>query len=141
MNFQRDRRREQPEINLIPMIDVLLVILIFMMVTTTFSQFSELEINLPTAQADKPEEKPATINVAVDATGHYTVNAQPYIGKNVSGLADELKRAAGAANPEPVVIISADAASTHQAVVNVMEAARIAGLTHITFATQAQSAK
>lgn len=141
MNFQRDRRREQPEINLIPMIDVLLVILIFMMVTTTFSQFSELEINLPTAQANKPEEKPATINVAVDASGRYTINAQPYIGKEVAGLADALKGAVGASNPEAVVIISADAASTHQSVVNVMEAARQAGLTHITFATQAQSAK
>lgn len=141
MNFQRGKQREQPEINLIPMIDVLLVILIFMMVTTTFSQLSELEINLPTAQADKPEEKPSSINVAVDASGRYTVNGQPFVGKNVDGLADALKRASGAANPETVVIISADAASTHQSVVNVMEAARQAGLSHITFATQAQSAK
>lgn len=136
MNFQRGKQREEPEINLIPMIDVLLVILIFMMVTTTFSQFSELQINLPTAQADKPEEKPTAINVAVDVAGHYTVNGKPYAGKDVDGLALELKRAAGNATPEPVVIISADANSTHQSVVNVMEAARQAGLSRLTFATQ-----
>ena len=139
MNFQRGKQREEPEINLIPMIDVLLVILIFMMVTTTFSQFSELQINLPTAQADKPEEKPATVNVAVDAAGHYAVNGKAFAGKNVDGLALELKRAAGSATPEAVVIISADANTTHQAVISVMEAARQAGLSHITFATQAQT--
>ncbi len=139
MNFQRGKQREEPEINLIPMIDVLLVILIFMMVTTTFSQFSELQINLPTAQADKPEEKPATVNVAVDASGHYAVNGKAFAGKNVDGLALELKRAAGSATPEPVVIISADANATHQAVISVMEAARQAGLSRITFATQTQA--
>lgn len=140
MNFRRGRQREELEINLIPMIDVLLVILIFLMVTTTFSQFAELQINLPTAQAEKPEEKPATVNVAVDAGGRYVVNGKPYSGQNVEGLAQELKRAAGN-TPEPVVIINADASATHQAVVNVMEAARQAGLSRITFATQAQNSK
>lgn len=140
MNFRRGRQREELEINLIPMIDVLLVILIFLMVTTTFSQFAELQINLPTAQAEKPEEKPATVNVAVDAAGRYVVNGKPYSGQNVEGLAQELKRAAGN-TPEPVVIINADASATHQAVVNVMEAARQAGLSRITFATQAQNSK
>jgi len=141
MNFQRGRQREEPEINLIPMIDVLLVILIFMMVTTTFSQFAELQINLPTAQADKPEDKPASINVAVDATGRYVVNGKPFVGQNVESLSLELKRAVGDTGKEPVVIISADANATHQAVVNVMEAARQAGLSRITFATQAKNAK
>lgn len=137
MNFQRGRQREEPEINLIPMIDVLLVLLIFMMVSTTFSQFAELQINLPTAQAEKPEQKPATVNVAVDAAGRYVVNGKPFAGKNTEGLSIELKRAAGAA-VDPVVIISADANTTHQAVVSVMEASRQAGLSRITFATQAQ---
>lgn len=137
MNFQRGRQREEVEINLIPMIDVLLVLLIFLMVTTTFSQFAELQINLPTAQADKPQDKPATVNVAVDAAGRYVVNGKPYSGKDTEGLSLELKRAAGAAL-EPVVIISADANATHQAVVSVMEASRQAGLSRITFATQAQ---
>lgn len=141
MNFRRGQLREEPEINLIPMIDVLLVILIFLMVTTTFSQFAELQINLPTAQAEKPQDKPISVNVAVDATGRYVVNGKPYVGQNVEGLALELKRAAGNANKEPVVIINADASATHQAVVNVMEAARQAGLSRITFATQAQDSK
>jgi biopolymer transport protein ExbD len=141
MNFQRGRQREEPEINLIPMIDVLLVILIFLMVTTTFSQFAELQINLPTAQADKPEEKPASINVAVDSTGRYVVNGKPFVGQNVEGLSLELKRAVGNAAKEPVVIINADASATHQSVINVMEAARQAGLSRITFATQAQNSQ
>ena len=140
MNFQRGRHREQLEINLIPMIDVLLVILIFLMVTTTFSQFAELQINLPTAQAEKPEEKQKSVNIAVDASGRYVVNGAPFAGQNVETLALELKRAAGDAK-EPTVVINADANATHQAVVNVMEAARQAGLSRITFATQAQSAK
>lgn len=137
MNFQRGRQREEPEINLIPMIDVLLVLLIFLMVTTTFSQIAELQINLPTAQADKPEQKPAVVNVAVDSAGRYVVNGKPFVGNNAEGLSIELKRAAGAA-VDPVVIISADANATHQAVVSVMEASRQAGLARITFATQAQ---
>jgi biopolymer transport protein ExbD len=137
MNFQRGHQREEVEINLIPMIDVLLVLLIFLMVTTTFSQFAELQINLPTAQAEKPEQKPATVNVAVDAAGRYVVNGKPFAGKNTESLSIELKRAAGEA-VDPVVIISADANATHQAVVSVMEASRQAGLARITFATQAQ---
>ena len=141
MNFRRGQLREEPEINLIPMIDVLLVILIFLMVTTTFSQFAELQINLPTAQAQKQQDKPTSVNVAVDASGRYVVNGKPYVGQNVEGLALELKRAAGNASKEPVVIINADASATHQAVVNVMEAARQAGLSRITFATQAQDSK
>lgn len=138
MNFRRGQAQEPVEINLIPMIDVLLVILIFMMVTTTFSQIAELQINLPTAQAEKPQDKPATINVAVDSAGRYVINGKPFIGKEVDTLSVELKRAAGNA-ADPVVIISADAAATHQAVVNVMEAARQSGLSKITFATQAQT--
>ena len=141
MNFRRGRLREEPEINLIPMIDVLLVILIFLMVTTTFSQFAELQINLPTAQAEKPQDKPQSVNVAVDAGGRYVVNGTPFVGQNVEGLSLELNRAAGSGDKEPVVIISADASATHQAVVNVMEAARQAGLSRITFATQAQNSK
>lgn len=141
MNFRRGRQREEPEINLIPMIDVLLVILIFLMVTTTFSQFAELQINLPTAQAEKPEDKPLAVNVAVDAGGRYVVNGKPFVGQNVDSLALELKRAAGDTGKEPTVIISADASATHQAVINVMEAARQAGLSRITFATQAQNPK
>ena len=135
MNFRRGIAREEPEINLIPMIDVLLVILIFLMVTTTFTRFAEIKINLPTAEANKPSERPNEIHVAVDAQGKYVVNRTPVPFGSVQGFADELRRAAANLN-EPVVVINADANASHQSVVNVMEAARLVGLSRITFATQ-----
>ena len=135
MNFRPARHREEPEINLIALIDVLLVILIFLMVTTTYSRFAELQINLPTADASKPEERPNQINVAVDGAGNYLVNKTAVPFRSPDGFAEELKRASGGA-PDPVIIINADAAATHQAVINVMEAARIAGYSRITFTTQ-----
>lgn len=140
MDFQRGRAKEEPEINLIPMIDVLLVILIFLMVTTTFSQIAELQINLPTAEADKPADKPAAINVAVDSVGKYLVNGSVVAGSDTAALSLALRRAAGD-KPDPVIVINADAKATHQAVVNVMEAARESGYSHITFATQASPVK
>lgn len=138
MNFQRGRRREELEINLIPMIDVLLVILIFMMVTTTFSQIAELQINLPTASGEQTAEKPNPVNVAVDAGGRYLVNGSLLADGGVEAIALGLKRAAGD-KADPVIIINADAKTTHQAVINVMEAARQSGYSHITFATQSQA--
>jgi biopolymer transport protein ExbD len=135
MNFRRGSSREDPEINLIPMIDVLLVILIFLMVTTTFTRFAELKINLPTAEAVKPVERADEVHVAIDAQGRYVVNRMPMQFHSPQAFADELRRAAGAA-AEPVVVINADANTSHQSVVNVMEAARLAGLNRITFATQ-----
>ena len=136
MNFQRGRQRDEPEINLIPMIDVLLVILIFLMITTTYSKFSGLEINLPTADAQSSKEQPSEINVAVTATGEILVNKSPIGGRDVEAIATALKRAAGTGPKEPVVIISADAKATHQSVIDVMQASQSAGLTHISFATQ-----
>ena len=136
MNLRGMRVREDPEINFIPLIDVLLVILIFLMVTTTYSRFSELQINLPTAEASKPEERPNQINVAVDGQGKYIINKATVPFRSPGAFAEELKRAGGGA-PDPVVIINADAAATHQSVINIMEAARIAGYSRITFTTQA----
>jgi biopolymer transport protein ExbD len=136
MDFRRGQSREEPEINLIPMIDVLLVILIFLMVTTTFTRFAELKINLPTAEAIKPVERLDEVHVAVDAQGKYVLNRTPMQFHSPQAFADELRRAAGS-SAEPVVVINADANASHQSVVNVMEAARLAGLSRITFATQA----
>ncbi len=135
MNFQRGRRREDLEINLIPMIDVLLVILIFLMVTTTFSQLAELQINLPTASGEQAAEKPLAINVIVDPGGRYLINGNLLADGGVDAIALGLKRAAGD-KVDPVVVINADAKATHQSVVNIMEAARQSGYSHITFATQ-----
>ncbi len=138
MNFQRKRDSEEPEINLIPMIDVLLVVLIFLMVTTTYSKFSELQINLPQANGENTKEKPQQVTVSVDAVGNYQVNDTPINFTNVQNLADILKKAAKG-SPETVIVINADAKTTHQSVINVMEAGREAGLTRITFATQKAS--
>jgi biopolymer transport protein ExbD len=135
VNFQRGKEREPLEINLVPMIDVMLVILIFLMITTTYSKYTELQINLPTAQAEKQQERPNEIAVLVNAQGQYVINRSAVPFRSVEQLAEELRRAAAALR-EPVVIISADAAATHQSVVRVMEAARLAGLSQITFTTQ-----
>jgi biopolymer transport protein ExbD len=135
VNFQRGRAREEPEINLIPMIDVLLVILIFLMITTTYSKFAGLEINLPTADAQAQKEQPNEVNVMVTASGDIMVNKVPVAGRDVEAIGVALKRAAGDTR-EPVVIINADAKATHQSVIDVMQAAQQSGLSHISFATQ-----
>ena len=135
MNFQRDHRRDEPEINLIPLIDVLLVILIFLMVTTTYARFSELKINLPTSGAEQTPNKPKQIEVTVDANGNYQINDTMLTQATPSALASSLKQAAGNDN-DPVLVINADAKATHQSVINVMEAARQVGMSRITFATQ-----
>ena len=139
MNFRR-RASEAPEINLIPFIDVLLVVLIFLMLSTTYSRYSELQINLPVADADRPKEQPAETPVTVSADGRYAINRVPLDGRSIELLTAALSRAAGpaAATPaaSPVVIVSADALAAHQSVVNVMDAARRANLPRLTFATQ-----
>ena len=135
MNFQRGRQREPLEINLVPLIDVMMVILIFLMITTTYNRYTELQINLPSADSEKQAERTNEVAVLVNAQGQYVINRRPVPFRSVNDLSDELKRAAGAAK-EPVVVISADANATHQAVIRVMEAARLAGLSQITFTTQ-----
>jgi biopolymer transport protein ExbD len=140
VNIRRGRVREEPEINFIPLIDLLLVILIFVMVTTTYSRYSELQINLPEASADKSVEKPQILNIGVDAAGKYAINNNPVNFNSVDALANALREAANAQQmKDPVISIGADAAATHQAVVNVMEAARVAGYTKISFTTQSKS--
>ena len=134
LNF-RHRRSEEPEINLIPFIDVLLVILIFLMLSTTYSKFTELQVSLPAADADAARDRPAEIIVAVSADGRYSVDKQPVEGRSVELLAAAL-RAAAEQRQEPFLIISADATAAHQSVINVLDAARRAGLVRITFAAQ-----
>lgn len=136
MKFQRGRSYDEPEINLIPMIDVLLVIIIFLMLTTTYAKFSGLEINLPTADASKQAEQPNEIDVAITATGQVLVNKSPLTVADIQNISDALRRAAGS-RPDPVIVINADAKATHQSVIDVMQAAQTAGYPHISFATQA----
>ena len=136
MNFQRDRTREEPEINLIPMIDVLLVILIFLMVTTSYAKFTQLQINLPQAAGEQASNTPnKQIYVAVDASQQYAINNAHEKFSGVDSFAQVLQKAAGT-ETDPIIIISADAKATHQSVINIMEAARIAGYGRITFTTQ-----
>lgn len=136
MNFRRGRTQDEPEINLIPLIDVLLVILIFLMVTTTYSKFAGLEINLPTADAPPPEQQqPNEVNVILTASGEIMVNREPVGSREVAAISSALAKAASGAK-EPVVIINADAKTAHQSVIDVMQAAQQAGLSHISFATQ-----
>jgi biopolymer transport protein ExbD len=134
LNFRKPHA-EEPEINLIPFIDILLVILIFLMLSTTYSKFTELQVTLPTADAEKMRERPREVIVAVSADGRYVVNRKPVEGRSVEILAAELLAASGGSS-EMVVIVSADATAAHQSVVNVMDAARRAGLPRLTFATQ-----
>lgn len=140
MNLRGSRARDDPEINFIPLIDVLLVILIFLMVTTTYQRVAELQITLPEADAEQLKQRPREINVGVDAQGRYVINRNVFAFTTAGALADALKEAAGDAK-EPVVIVNADANATHQSVIHVMEAARIAGFIHITFATQSPPPK
>jgi len=137
MNF-RKHRPEDPEINLIPFIDVLLVVLIFLMLSTTYSKFTELQITLPVADADKLRDRQREIIVSVAADGRYSVNGKPVDGRSVGLLANELLNASGGSS-DMIVIVSADATSAHQSVINVMDAARRANLPHLTFATQGSS--
>jgi biopolymer transport protein ExbD len=137
MKFARTTTAE-PEINLIPFIDVLLVVLIFVMLSASFSKFNELELNLPTADGRVPEQRPAEILVSVNAQGGYSLQRQPLGRVDIKTLTDALSTAAQG-HDNPVVIIQADARSTHQSVVQVLEAARRSQLHHITFATQGQS--
>lgn len=136
MNFQRGRGHDEPEINLIPLIDVLLVIIIFLMLTTTYAKFSGLEINLPTADASQQAEQPNEVSVAVTASGQVLINKSPLMNADVRAISDALRRAAGE-RKDPVIIINADAKATHQSVVDIMQAAQMAGYSRISFATQA----
>ena len=136
----RTRTPEEPEINFIPLIDVLLVILIFLMITTTYSKYTELQINLPTADAEKQLERPNEINVGINAQARYMINGQSIAFRDVAALSADLKSAA-AGKKDPVVVISADAQATHQSVIYVMQAAQLAGLGQVTFTTQAAAGK
>ena len=135
MNLQKGKKNEEFEINFIPLIDVLLVIIIFLVVSTTFSRFSEIKINLPLANAQPAEKQDVVINITVSKEGRYAVNEEPIDAVNISGIAVILDKISNKQLDTPV-IINADAKATHQSVINVMEASRQVGLTKITFTTK-----
>jgi len=136
MNFRKRLQKDQPEINFIPLIDVLLVIIIFLVVSTTFSKFSELKINLPVAEANPVEGKNIPINVTITEDGEYTINENILSDITIEAIQDKLMEISKKNQDKMPVIISADAKTNHQSVINVMEASRRAGLTKITFSTK-----
>ena len=136
----RKHHPEEPEINLIPFIDVLLVVLIFLMLSTTYSKFTELQVTLPVADADRPRDNPREVIIAVASDGRYAVNGKAIAGRSVEVLANELTSVTAGAK-DTTVIVSADAAAAHQSVMVVMDAARRAGLPKLTFAAQGSQAE
>ena len=136
MNFRR-RPAEEPEINLIPLIDVLLMTLIFLIVTTSFSNEAQLRVRLPEASAETKENLPS-VRVTIDAKGQFYIGDQQLLNATPEVLRSALVRAAGSMK-DPLIIVSADGQTPHEAVVRIMDSARRLGFTHLTFATQQAS--
>jgi biopolymer transport protein ExbD len=132
--------REGPEINLIPFIDVLLVILIFLMISTTFTQYQELSITLPSVAGENASSSVKEIRIAISKDGKYAINGNVTDTKDLGTKLESLKNQAIQANQADVnslrVVIAADAKASHQAVMQVLELASLAGLSQIVFATQ-----
>ena len=137
MNFRPRSAAPEPEINLVPFIDVLLVVLIFLMLTTTWSRLTEIQLNLPVADASASSNKPRKIVLSITAQGQYAINKSPLGTSSVGALVAVLTPLA---KPDTLLVISADAAATHQSVVHAMEAARRSGLSKISFAAQSAEA-
>jgi biopolymer transport protein ExbD len=133
VNFRR-RRLEEPEINLIPFIDVLLVVLIFLMLSTTFNQLTQVQITLPTANTEKQNTTPETLTLTIQADGRYSLNQQAIKATTVADIQAALQ--AAQISPKTVLVIAADQNVRHQSVISAMEAARRSGLNRVTFASQ-----
>ena len=139
MNFGSRKSLDDTEINLIPFIDVLLVVLIFLMLSTTLTRLTELEVQLPTSRADEMAPRPQDIVVTIASDGRYSVNRQPVEGRDSAALAAALRQAAQALPTDATVVIAADAMATHQSVIAAMDAARQSGLARLAFTTQPPS--
>jgi biopolymer transport protein ExbD len=137
MRFGRQSSSE-PEINLIPFIDVLLVILIFLMLTTTYGRLTQLDMQLPKADSGQQESKPNEIRVSVSSDGRYVVQKVAINPSDVVALTTALSQAAKD-SPQALVVISADAQASHQSVIQVLEAAQKSGLQHLTFSAQSRT--
>ena len=129
-------KSDEPEINLIPFIDVLLVVLIFLMLSTTYSKQSQFKINLPVANAEAPQQFPREVHVGVSARGDYSVGNAVLADRSLRALVEAMRASAGSSSSTPILIISADASASHQSVMTAMEAARLVGINQVTFALQ-----
>lgn len=139
MKFSRDTESPEPELNLVPLIDVLLMTLIFLVVTTSFSKESQLRIRLPEASAETSAAK-AVLRVTIDAKGQYFINDKQLLKPTASALRNAMYQAAAGAR-DPSVVIYADGQAPHQAVIRAMDAARRLGYNNLTFATQQANPK
>ncbi len=137
MNFRQSTRRDQPEINLIAFIDVLLAVLIFLMISTSFSRTAGLAVRLSTV-GEEASSPPKSIHIVVDAEGHVALNGRRSSARDTSLLALELRNLSSRDSTQ-IVDIHADGQATHQSVISVMEAARLAGLPQVTFSAQSNS--
>ena len=138
MRSKRRNHDDDIELNFIPLIDVLLVVIIFLMVTTTFAKLSEVKINLPIAEKNQVNEETAPIRVEITEDGHYFINDEPLVSTEIESIANVLKELAQD-KQDTQVIISADANARHQSIINLMEAARKAMLSKVAFATKSNN--
>jgi biopolymer transport protein ExbD len=130
----QNRRREEPDVNLTPLIDVVFLLLIFFMVSTTFQRETEISIDLPEANGPHMQAEKKEVEISIDAKGRYFVNKKEVVNTQVDTLKRAIKEAAGD-QKKPRVILSADRMTPHQAVITAMDAARQLGFVNMTFAT------
>lgn len=130
----QSRRREEPDLNLTPLIDVVFLLLIFFMVSTTFERDTEITLELPEASGEPLKTERVVVEISIDAEGRYYVNQQELINTQMDTLKRGIQQAVGDAE-RPQVILSADRKTPHQAVITAMDAARQLGLLNLTFAT------
>ncbi len=138
MNFAPKREKEL-ELNLTPLIDVVFLLLIFFMVSTTFNRESEISIELPESGGEEAQHEKFVIEISIDGQGRYFINQRKLKDNKLETLKQgirEVRAQQGDDKTEPKLIISADRNTTHQAVVLAMDAARQLGLVHLTFATR-----
>jgi len=135
MQFQPPKANENIDVNVIPMIDIFLMLLIFFMLSTTFLRKSEMNITLPKASAEQTEPSLDNINIAIDAKGNMFVDDKALVNSRLYTIREALRDAAKDMS-KPIITIHADAQTSHQSVVKVMDAARQLNLVNITFATQ-----
>lgn len=133
MNLQQSRKND-PDVNITPLIDIVFLLLIFFMVSTTFDRESEIDVTLPEAAIDAPQEQNDIIDITISPDGVFYINGKRVINKQVSTLKQALLKVADG-REDPPILISADANAKHQSVVAVMDAARQLGFIHLSFAT------
>ena len=134
MNFKRPQR-EDVGIDLTSLIDVVFMLLIFFMVTTSFDRIAQINVKLPQASSEQRETLTESIEVTVDADDQVYIRGQKLINTQLGTIREALRESVRTTEDVPVVI-SADGKATHQAVIKIMDAARQAGLLRITFATR-----